>query len=102
MENIVDTFLNALKKETPLFYPAIKRARERNPNVFNPLAGNMLSWAKNYLGDEWDQILIKGYRFFVSEVNRAQMQYEKDMKRIKVIDIVITIMLMRLFTRMNK
>lgn len=81
MQNdIVQHFCESFKSKAPLFYPGLVATAEKHPELFHNLAANMLTWAKNYIGEGWEDQLISGYKFFVAEVNRSQMQYEKDKK----------------------
>ena len=73
----LEEFLSHFEKNK-LFWPSVKRNREHNPLLFDELGSLMINWAKKYLGsEEYKDILIKGYKSFVSDVGKSQMEYEK-------------------------
>jgi 2-polyprenyl-3-methyl-5-hydroxy-6-metoxy-1,4-benzoquinol methylase len=77
---IVDNFLEVFERQAPLFFPSVRGARELHADRFDHLAAPMLNWAKSHLGDDWASILVDGYKFFVTDVNRSQMRYEREGK----------------------
>lgn len=76
----IDLLLNSLQDTKKIFYKGMKANADRNYDLFNELGGLMLSWAKNYLGNNYIEILINGYASFVLDVNRSQLKYEIDNK----------------------
>lgn len=80
--SILDTqsFLHHFEQHLPLFYPAIASNARRNPAAFQELGELVLSWSQKILGDDCLSVLARGYRSFVLDVNRSQMQYEREGK----------------------
>ena len=76
MANTVDEFLDAFRKQAPLFYKSVARTESNHPELFRELGSVMLDWARNAIGDSWKEQLIKGYMTFVVDVNKCQNQYE--------------------------
>lgn len=74
---IVDDFLLYIAKNRKLFWPAIQKNINNRKELFYELAVPMLEWSRNYLGERYDKILTEGYVYFVTDVNRSQMGYEK-------------------------
>jgi 2-polyprenyl-3-methyl-5-hydroxy-6-metoxy-1,4-benzoquinol methylase len=73
----LDQFLGQLEKRYPLFWPTVKHGLESNEALFREAGDNMIAWAKVSLGDDFASILAKGYAIYVTDVNRAQMKYER-------------------------
>lgn len=74
---IVDDFLLYIAKNKKLFWPAIQINMSTNKELFYALGVPMLEWSRNYLGEEYKKILAEGYVYFVADVNRSQVEYEK-------------------------
>ena len=73
----LEEFLKDFEKNK-LFWPSVKKNREQNKASFDELGSLMVGWAKSYLGaGEYADTLIKGYKSFVSDVGKSQMEYEK-------------------------
>jgi len=62
----------------PLFAKSIVKNFAANSKAFEDLAEDMLLWAKAQLGEDYLNILARGYIHFVNDVNRSQLQYEKN------------------------
>lgn len=73
---IVDHFVEALFDDNPIFAKSVVNVRKHSPELFLECAVPLLTWAKMALGESYPRRLIDGYKFFVSEVNRAQDEYE--------------------------
>ena len=76
-ENYTDEFLSALNEQVPAYSNHVIKLAESQPELFREFSEPMLKWAKRSLGDEYLDKVIDGYVFFVSEVNMAQIVYEK-------------------------
>lgn len=73
----LENFLAYFEKHK-LFWPSVKRNREKNKVLFDELGSVMVNWAKNYLGeDQYKETMFKGYKSFVTDVGKSQMEYEK-------------------------
>jgi ubiquinone/menaquinone biosynthesis C-methylase UbiE len=79
-KNSISNFLDYLKVNKKLFFPSILQAYENNKELFSQLGSLMLNWAKNFIGKDYEKILADGYSYFVVDVNKSQMAYEKSGK----------------------
>jgi ubiquinone/menaquinone biosynthesis C-methylase UbiE len=73
----VTAFCGYLRDKKPLFWPAVKRNRDRNARLFSELGETLLEWAQKCLGSDYLRILADGYSSFVTDVNKSQMRYEE-------------------------
>lgn len=73
----VEGFLQYLKAHKKLFYPSIYKCFSQNRHVFVELGTMMLTWAHNFLGEDYEKVLADGYSYFVTDVNKSQMLYER-------------------------
>lgn len=76
MANTVDEYLDAFRKQAPIFYKSVAKAAKSRPELFRELGTVMLDWARDAIGDGWKDQLIRGYTTFVVDVNKCQSQYE--------------------------
>jgi 2-polyprenyl-3-methyl-5-hydroxy-6-metoxy-1,4-benzoquinol methylase len=77
---IADRFVSYLVANKKIFSRSIVETRKNNPDYFYELAVPMLTWAAQYIGQDYERVLADGYCFFVSHVNKAQMMYERSQK----------------------
>jgi len=75
--NRVQRFLDHFAEHCQVYFPAIEENRRRNEATFTGLAETLLEWAENYLGEGWPEVLADGYKFFLMDVNRSQIEYER-------------------------
>jgi len=75
-----DRFIKHLESSCPLYSRSIRKNHYANIEAFEGLAEDMLLWAEALLGENYLTILESGYVQFVNDVNRSQLQYEKDRK----------------------
>lgn len=80
--NRVDHFLTTFRHRAKQYAKRIERAQVKNPESFSALGEIILQFAENVIGDEYIDVLIDGYIFFVNNVNRHQIEYEQN-KRYK-------------------
>jgi 2-polyprenyl-3-methyl-5-hydroxy-6-metoxy-1,4-benzoquinol methylase len=73
----LDLFLNRLEERYPLFWPTVKKGLDSDEALFRAAGDSMVEWAKVSLGDDFPDILAKGYAIYVTDVNRSQMKYER-------------------------
>lgn len=78
VSSIVDEFCEAFGRQAPLFSTKVLETRNRHTQSFDRLGSIMLGWARRHIGDTWAETLIDGYQFFVTDVNRSQMRYERN------------------------
>ena len=71
-------FLSALQRRAPVYYRHVEQTYRTHPETFTSLGGRLLELAESMLGTDYADVLIDGYVFFVNEVNRSQMVYEKE------------------------
>lgn len=69
-------FLDTLKQTNAIYWKQVNRSAKENTNAFMGLADHLLSWAEGVLGDNWPEVLVRGYIAFVNEVNKSQAEYE--------------------------
>ncbi|MEA5598796.1 class I SAM-dependent methyltransferase [Rivularia sp. UHCC 0363] len=74
---LCEQFLNHIKHEKKLFWPSIAKTYENNPALFLELSSLMLKWAHNIINEHFFETLTDGYSFFVTDVNKSQIRYEK-------------------------
>lgn len=81
MYNITTTrtegFLAALESMAPAYYHHVKELSESEPQLFREFSEPMLEWAEVSLGENYFEKLVRGYVAFTTEVNTAQLRYEK-------------------------
>jgi ubiquinone/menaquinone biosynthesis C-methylase UbiE len=75
-----DLFLKHLEVTRPLYARSIVKNHLENTTAFESLAENMLLWAEKLIGEDYLNALTSGYVHFVNDVNRSQLQYEKERK----------------------
>jgi len=73
----LDRFLTSLEAKYPLFWPTVKKGLEADEALFREAGDAMVEWARVALGDGFADTLAKGYAIYVTDVNRAQMKYER-------------------------
>ena len=76
MEQRVDKFCRYLSVHKPLYWSAVEKNKNRNPELFAKLGEDLLEWGENCLGENYIQIIADGYSGFVTDVNKSQMRYE--------------------------
>lgn len=76
-ETIVEYFLQYFLQSSPAFAKKVAELHGERPELFTGLAAKMLAWAESSLGEAYPERLVRGYEYFVTEVNRAQLEYEK-------------------------
>src|ERR1700741_3418971 len=70
-------FLTNFAKDR-LFWGSLEKNYTENTHLFEELGSLMIDWAVNYLGHEqYFEKLAKGYKYFVIDVNKSQIEYEK-------------------------
>lgn len=77
MNTNLEIFERKFREQAPAFFGEYLRTKAAHPEILSWLARPMLDWAHATLGGEFAERLIKGYCFFVVEVNRAQIEYER-------------------------
>lgn len=75
--SFTDEFLVALKDRVPAYSNHVLKLAESSPELFREFSEPMLEWAHISLGQDYLDRIIDGYVFFVTEVNMAQIMYEK-------------------------
>ena len=70
-------FLSALSQIAPAYSHHVSALATDEPGLFSEFAEPMLEWAELSIGENYLEKLIDGYVFFVTEVNTAQIRYEK-------------------------
>lgn len=78
MDILAESFLEYINKNKKIFYPSIYKNYKKNPELFSELGNLMLNWATAYLEKETNNVLTDGYSYFVLDVNKSQMNYEKN------------------------
>jgi predicted RNA methylase len=73
-----ELFLNALQRRAPIYYRHVEKTYRTHTDTFKSLGGRLLELAESVLGADYTDVLIDGYIFFVNEVNRSQILYEKE------------------------
>lgn len=76
----IPKFLDKFKEIAPVFYPAIQNNFLKNSALFSELGEPLLKWANQLLGENYLESLVRGYIFFVTDVNKSQILYEKTEK----------------------
>ncbi|MFH1933649.1 MAG: class I SAM-dependent methyltransferase [Pseudomonadota bacterium] len=76
MKHVTD-FMEYLKTRKPLYFKAVDRCYHQHVELFEELAECMLEWASGLLGKNYLDILSDGYVYFVNDVNRSQLKYQK-------------------------
>lgn len=73
----LNNFLEHFSKNR-IFWSSIEKNSKKNKELFDELGSLMVDWAANYLGlDDYSEILLKGYKYFVVDVGKSQLAYEK-------------------------
>lgn len=72
----VDFFMDTFSRINPVYAKKIIALRRDRKQLFDELASCLLGWAKPTLADDYPEKLFRGYEFFVTEVNKAQIEYE--------------------------
>jgi 2-polyprenyl-3-methyl-5-hydroxy-6-metoxy-1,4-benzoquinol methylase len=75
-----EKFISFLSENSKLYWPTIKKNIDNNSEEFFDLAEKMLLWSKRILGDDNFELLLNGFKSFVTDVNKSQMRYERDRK----------------------
>lgn len=77
-----DARCNLLLEEIRCRYPTLatqtEKTRDEMAELFFDLGERVLAWAAAALGDSWPRILSEGYAYFVTDVNKEQMLYNKN------------------------
>ncbi len=73
-----ELFLSALQRRAPVYYRHVEKTYRSHTDIFTSLGGRLLELAESVLGTDYAEVLIDGYIFFVNEVNRSQIVYEKE------------------------
>jgi 2-polyprenyl-3-methyl-5-hydroxy-6-metoxy-1,4-benzoquinol methylase len=74
---LVDRLFELIKDRYPVYFPAIQRTKQMNPELFNSLSSLASEWAFRAFGEEVLSLIADGYAHFVSDVTREQMAYDK-------------------------
>ena len=73
----VEKFLDYFSQHCQVYYPSIKKTHLNHRKSFEELTQIMFNWAENHLGENWTEVLAKGYTHFLMDVNRSQIEYER-------------------------
>jgi ubiquinone/menaquinone biosynthesis C-methylase UbiE len=74
---MIDVFMERLSQNAPIYFKSVDANRKLHPDLFDQVGERLLTIANIHLGADAYDILINGYCFFVEEVNRSQLEYEK-------------------------
>ena len=74
--NYVGEFLVRFEDKNPVFAKSVSRFLTGASANQLALAETMLSWADEFIGSDCLDILIDGYCYFVTDVNKSQRKYE--------------------------
>lgn len=75
-----DTFLKYLQFSKPLYFKSVKKCYDENNELFIEVAESLLEWSANFLGEAYLKTLADGYVYFLNDVNRSQIYYERNLK----------------------
>jgi len=67
--------LELIRTDYPAFYQSVNENISKNPNAFKELSSFALGWAKEAIGADALEVIAKGYAYFVTDVNRHQIEY---------------------------
>jgi SAM-dependent methyltransferase len=74
---MIEELFDYLKGNYPSYYLNVSKNYENNKLLFVEIATSMLEWARKLIGDDYIEKLAKSYVFFVNNVNKNQLKYEK-------------------------
>jgi 2-polyprenyl-3-methyl-5-hydroxy-6-metoxy-1,4-benzoquinol methylase len=74
--NSLNQLVERIRDTEPVFWKSVKRTIEQDSELFRDIGSLMTRWAANYLGDGWIERLLEGYKNYVMEANRSQLEYE--------------------------
>lgn len=72
--------LKKMQESAPSFSKELAKTIKNSPIEFNILSEIMCKWAENMIGDNYLDVLVRGYVKFVMDVNRSQLKYEVEGK----------------------